>query len=66
MAPAGHLLLAVVTAFFARRCFDPQTVADLTAETFVAAIGSLATFDVGKGSVIPGRKVNLNAMLQLA
>jgi RNA polymerase sigma factor (sigma-70 family) len=42
--------LAVVTAFFARRCFDPQTVADLTAETFVAAISSFATFDVRKGS----------------
>jgi RNA polymerase sigma factor (sigma-70 family) len=42
--------LAAVTAFFARRCFDPQTVADLTAETFVAAIGSFETFDVRKGS----------------
>ena len=32
--------LASVTVFFARRCSDPQTVADLTAETFVAAISS--------------------------
>jgi RNA polymerase sigma factor (sigma-70 family) len=50
-----HLAVAsgvpgLVTAFFARRCFDPQTVADLTAETFVAAISSFATFDVRKGS----------------
>lgn len=43
--------LNAVTAFFARRCFDAQTVADLTAETFVNAIGSFATFDVRRGSV---------------
>jgi RNA polymerase sigma factor (sigma-70 family) len=40
----------VVTAFFARRATEPQAVADLTADTFVAAITSLATFDPGKGT----------------
>ena len=39
-----------ITAFFARRCGEPQTVADLTSETFVQAIGSLATFDPRRGS----------------
>jgi RNA polymerase sigma-70 factor, ECF subfamily len=39
-----------VTAFFARRSADPQTVADLTADTFVQAIVSFGTFDPGKGS----------------
>lgn len=40
----------VVTAFFARRTTQAQTVADLTADTFVAAITSLATFDPRKGT----------------
>jgi RNA polymerase sigma-70 factor, ECF subfamily len=39
-----------VTAFFARRSADPQTVADLTADTFVRVIGSFATFDPRRGS----------------
>lgn len=39
-----------VTAFFARRSTDPQAVADLTADTFTAAITSLGTFDPGKGT----------------
>jgi RNA polymerase sigma factor (sigma-70 family) len=39
-----------VTAFFARRTADPQAVADLTADTFVAVITSIATFDPGKGT----------------
>jgi RNA polymerase sigma factor (sigma-70 family) len=39
-----------VTAFFARRTADPQTVADLTADTFEAVITSIATFDPRKGS----------------
>jgi RNA polymerase sigma factor (sigma-70 family) len=39
-----------VTAFFARRSADPQTVADLTAETFVRAITSFGAFDPGKGT----------------
>jgi RNA polymerase sigma factor (sigma-70 family) len=42
--------VAAVTAYFARRSADPQTVADLTADTFVQAITSFATFDPGKGT----------------
>jgi len=42
--------IAGVTAFFARRCGEPQAVADLTSETFVEAIGSLGTFDPGRGN----------------
>jgi len=42
--------VAVVTAYFARRCSEPQTVADLTSETFLEAIGSFRTFDARKGS----------------
>jgi RNA polymerase sigma factor (sigma-70 family) len=34
-----------VTAFFARRCRDPQQVADLTSQTFVEAIRSAATYE---------------------
>jgi len=40
-----------ITAFFARRSSDPQTVADLTADTFVEAMTSFATFDPAKGTV---------------
>lgn len=39
-----------VTAYFARRTADPQNVADLTADTFVRAITSFATFDPARGS----------------
>lgn len=39
-----------VTAFFARRSVDPQTVADLTADTFVRAITSFGTYDPRKGT----------------
>jgi RNA polymerase sigma-70 factor (ECF subfamily) len=39
-----------VTAYFARRSADPQTVGDLTADTFVSAITSFATFDPRKGT----------------
>ena len=38
-----------VTAFFARRCRDPQHVADLTSQTFVEAIKSANTFQ-GRGT----------------
>ena len=31
--------------YFARRCRDPQTVADLTSETFVRAVDGFAGFD---------------------
>jgi RNA polymerase sigma factor (sigma-70 family) len=41
---------ASMTAYFARRTTDPQTVADLTSDTFVAAITSFATFDSGRGT----------------
>jgi len=40
----------VVTAYFARRCAEPQTVADLTSETFVRAASAFASFDSGRGS----------------
>ena len=39
-----------VTAYFARRSADPQTVADLTADTFVQAIASFGSFDPRRGS----------------
>lgn len=39
-----------VTAYFARRSADLQTVADLTADTFVAVITSFGTFDPRKGT----------------
>ena len=38
-----------VSAFFARRCGDPQQVADLTSQTFVEAIRSARSFQ-GRGS----------------
>jgi RNA polymerase sigma factor (sigma-70 family) len=40
----------VLMGYFARRCRDPQTVADLTSETFVRAAEGFAGFDPGKGS----------------
>jgi RNA polymerase sigma-70 factor (ECF subfamily) len=40
----------VVTAYFARRTVDPQVVADLTADTFVAVITGFASFDPRKGT----------------
>ena len=39
-----------VMAYFARRSRDPQVVADLTADTFVAAITSFESFDPGRGT----------------
>jgi len=42
--------VAGVAAFFARRCGEPQDVADLTSETFVQAIGSLGSFDPRRGT----------------
>jgi RNA polymerase sigma-70 factor (ECF subfamily) len=41
--------VGAVTAFFARRCRDPQQVADLTSQTFVEAIKSAGTFQ-GRGT----------------
>jgi RNA polymerase sigma factor (sigma-70 family) len=42
--------VAAITAYFARRCADPQTVADLTSETFACAVGSFASFDARRGT----------------
>ncbi len=39
-----------VTAYFARRSAEPQVVADLTADTFVAVITSFGSFDPRKGT----------------
>jgi RNA polymerase sigma-70 factor (ECF subfamily) len=39
-----------VTSYFARRTEDPQLTADLTADTFVAAMTSFTTFNPAKGS----------------
>src|SRR5947199_10809512 len=43
----------VVMAYFARRCAEPQTVADLTSETFVRAASGFAGFDPARGSPRP-------------
>ena len=40
----------VVMSYFARRCAEPQVVADLTSETFVRAAGALGSFDPGSGT----------------
>ena len=40
----------VLMGYFARRCRDPQAVADLTSETFVRAVDGLAGFDPRRGS----------------
>jgi RNA polymerase sigma factor (sigma-70 family) len=40
----------VFMGYFARRCRDPQTVADLTSETFVRAVEGFARFDPRRGS----------------
>jgi len=39
-----------ITRYFARRCAEPQLVADLTADTFVRAITSFPTFDSSRGT----------------
>lgn len=43
--------VGTVTAFFSRRSREPQTVADLTSDTFVEAMTSYATFDPAKGNI---------------
>ena len=40
----------VLMGYFARRCREPQTVADLTSETFVRAMEGFAGFDPRRGS----------------
>ena len=42
--------VGAVTRFFARRCTEPQTVADLTSETFLQAARSFPTFDARRGT----------------
>jgi RNA polymerase sigma factor (sigma-70 family) len=42
--------LGAVTSFFARRSDDPETVGDLTAETFLQALRSYSLFDARRGS----------------
>ena len=39
-----------LTAFFARRCSEPQTVADLTSETIVRAAAGFAGFNPRRGT----------------
>ena len=40
----------VLMGYFARRCRDPHTVADLTSETFVRGMDGFARFDPRRGS----------------
>ncbi len=39
-----------ISGYFSRRCSEPQTVADLTSETFVRAAAGFARFDPRRGS----------------
>ncbi len=52
-SPFGEVYRAnvgAVSGFFARRCSDPQAVADLTSETFVRAVASYRRFDPRRGT----------------
>jgi len=42
-----------IAAYFARRSRDPQTVADLTADTFVEAMRSFGSYDPERGPLRP-------------
>jgi RNA polymerase sigma factor (sigma-70 family) len=42
--------VGAITGYFARRCDDPQTVADLTSDTIVRAAGAFGSFDPGRGT----------------
>lgn len=42
--------VGLVTAYFVRRCTEPQVVADLVSETFVEAVSSFSSFDRSRGS----------------
>jgi RNA polymerase sigma-70 factor (ECF subfamily) len=44
--------VTAVTHFVARRVADPHTVADLTAEVFLAVIGSAHTYRPGRGTQV--------------
>jgi RNA polymerase sigma factor (sigma-70 family) len=62
--------VGLLTAFFARRCRDPQQVADLTSQTFVEAIKSAGTFQ-GRGTptawlIAIGRRVYANHLADQA
>lgn len=41
-----------LAGYFLRRTRDPETAADLTAETFAAALGSLRSFDPDRGPAL--------------
>ena len=41
--------IEVVMGYFARRCAEPQTVADLTSETFLRAAAGFAGYDPDRG-----------------
>lgn len=59
-APSGRALrdfervyranVGALTAYFARRCAEPQDVADLTSETVLEAAGSFGRFDRSRGT----------------
>jgi RNA polymerase sigma factor (sigma-70 family) len=42
--------IGLLTAYFARRCWEPQEVADLTSETILRAASSFGAFDSRRGS----------------
>jgi RNA polymerase sigma factor (sigma-70 family) len=42
--------VGVLSGYFARRCAEPQTVADLTSEVFVRAVGAFSSFDASRGT----------------
>ncbi len=42
--------IGLVAAYFARRCWEPQEVADLASETILRAAGSFDSFDPRRGS----------------
>lgn len=42
--------VGLVAAYFARRCSEPQEVADLASETILRVAGSLHSFDPRRGS----------------
>lgn len=42
-----------ISAYFARRSREPQTVADLTADTFVEAMRSFGSYDPARGPLRP-------------
>src|SRR6266702_2801709 len=44
--------VTAVTRFVARRVADPHTVADLTAEVFLAVIGSAGSYRPGRGTQV--------------